>query len=73
MLIVTVPDTHTALIQLATAWRSQFKYPVVCITGSVGKTSTKEMLCNILDSCGKRFCSFAGNHNTVLGLALKYP
>lgn len=70
LLVITVPNTRVALIQLASAWRSQFTYPVVCITGSVGKTSTKEMLCNILDVCNKRFVASAGNHNTVLGLAI---
>src|SRR5271170_6567518 len=40
-LIIMVPDTMRALIELASAWRKQFTYPVVAITGSVGKTSTK--------------------------------
>lgn len=70
LLVVIVPDTRVALIRLAAAWRSEFKYPVVCITGSVGKTSTKETLCNIFDVYGKHYVASAGNHNTVLGLAL---
>lgn len=46
--VVAVPDTRVALLKLATAWRSQFTCPVIGITGSVGKTSTKEILANIL-------------------------
>lgn len=70
MLVIVVADTRTALLTLAKEWRSQFSYPVVCITGSVGKTSTKEMLCNILDVHGTLYTASAGNHNTALGLAL---
>ena len=41
---VRVGDTQKALADLATWWRAQFAIPVVGITGSVGKTSVKEML-----------------------------
>ena len=37
-----VPDTFKALYMLAAAWRKKFSGHVVAITGSVGKTSTKE-------------------------------
>lgn len=70
MLVATVPNTYDALIQLAKTWRTQFSYPVVCITGSVGKTSTKEMICNILDVQSIMYAASSGNHNTALGLAL---
>ena len=43
---------------------------MIAITGSVGKTSTKEMLCNILDMHGMMYVASIGNHNTVIGLAL---
>src|SRR5437868_2303195 len=42
--ILYVEDTLAALVNLAKEWRSKFTYPVVGITGSVGKTSTKEMV-----------------------------
>ena len=45
--ILYVQDTLAALVNLAKEWRSKFTYPVVGITGSVGKTSTKEMVANI--------------------------
>jgi UDP-N-acetylmuramoyl-tripeptide--D-alanyl-D-alanine ligase len=40
---VEVPDTLQALMALATAMRSRFAGPMVGITGSVGKTSTKDL------------------------------
>lgn len=70
MVVVIVANPRAALLQLATAWRAQFSYPVICITGSVGKTSTKEMLCNILDLNGMRYTASLGNQNTLIGLAL---
>ena len=48
-LVIIVPDSYQALIQLATAWREQLNCKVVGVTGSVGKSSTKEILRNILD------------------------
>lgn len=45
---IVVPDTLRALGDLARAYRLQFDIPVVGITGSVGKTSTKEMTAAIL-------------------------
>ena len=47
-LVIIVADPLQAFIKLACAWRDQFTYPVVGITGSVGKTSTKEILKTIL-------------------------
>jgi UDP-N-acetylmuramoyl-tripeptide--D-alanyl-D-alanine ligase len=69
-LIVLVPDTYNALINLATAWRNQFEYPVIGITGSVGKTSTKEMLVNILRMHGVSHLVSHGNQNSRFGLPL---
>ena len=69
-LVIVVPDTFKALIDLATAWRAQFDYPVVGVTGSVGKTSTKETIANILDVHGISYLASQGNQNTQYGLAL---
>jgi len=70
LVIVAVPDPLQALIQLAMAWRTKFKEPVIAITGSVGKTSTKEMLSNILTLNGNTFLASEGNQNTKLGVSL---
>lgn len=69
-LVLAVKDPLEAFVQLAAAWRSQFNYPVVAITGSVGKTSTKEILAQILFLAGKKYLASNGNQNTKIGLAL---
>jgi len=69
-MIALVPNTLKALLELATAWRAQFDYPVVAITGSVGKTSTKETLAMMLDLAEKKYVASYGNQNTALGVAL---
>lgn len=68
--IIIVSNTLQALISLAMAWRSQFSYPVVGITGSFGKTSTKETLSAILHNAGKNFLASYGNQNTQIGASL---
>ncbi len=69
-LIIAVPDTKQALVQWATTWRQQFSIPVVGITGSVGKTSTKELLSAILAAESIHHLSSADNQNTLLGISL---
>jgi UDP-N-acetylmuramoyl-tripeptide--D-alanyl-D-alanine ligase len=59
-----------SFIQLAIAWRSQFSYPVVAITGSVGKTSTKEFLSRIMLYHEKNYFVSHENQNTKIGVAL---
>lgn len=70
LFVIIVNDTMQAFIKLACAWRDQFTYPVVGITGSVGKTSTKEMLSTILHGNGVSFCVSEGNQNTRVGSAI---
>jgi UDP-N-acetylmuramoyl-tripeptide--D-alanyl-D-alanine ligase len=45
--VLTVRDTLHALGDLAQAWRRRFSTPVVTVTGSCGKTSTKEMAAQV--------------------------
>ena len=45
---VAVADTLRALGDLARLWRSRFDIPVVAVTGSTGKTTTKEMAAAIM-------------------------
>lgn len=70
LFIAVVADPASALVAWATAWRSQFSIPIIGITGSIGKTSTKEMLSNILRENATNFLASSGNQNTQLGLAL---
>ncbi len=63
-----VSDTLRAYQRLARAWREQFSIPVVAITGSAGKTTTKEMLAAALSRYGSVLKSEA-NHNNDIGVA----
>lgn len=70
---VLVDDTRLALGQLAQYWRNQFALPLVAITGSNGKTTTKEMLTAILGVVAKdaqKVHATVGNLNNDIGLPL---
>lgn len=64
-----VPDTLKALAQAAHARRVRLGLKVVAVTGSVGKTTAKELLAHILagDRC---VLKSQGNYNTAIGLPL---
>jgi UDP-N-acetylmuramoyl-tripeptide--D-alanyl-D-alanine ligase len=69
-LVIIVHDVMHSFIKLASAWRDQFTYPVVGITGSVGKTSTKEIVKSILQANNTAFIISEGNQNTRVGVAI---
>ena len=64
-----VQDTRKALGDLAHFWRQRFQLPLVAITGSNGKTTTKEMLKAILAQQGNVLAS-QGNFNNDIGVPL---
>lgn len=66
---IVVPDSLQALKQIAAFYRSTLSIPVVGITGSVGKTSTKEMIAAVL---AQKYCVLKteGNFNNEIGLPL---
>jgi UDP-N-acetylmuramoyl-tripeptide--D-alanyl-D-alanine ligase len=64
---ISVADTLRALGDLAAFHRNRFSLPVVAITGSNGKTTTKEMLAAIL-ACRGEGLKTAGNLNNLIGL-----
>jgi UDP-N-acetylmuramoyl-tripeptide--D-alanyl-D-alanine ligase len=70
--LLVVADTLTAYQNLARWWRSQFPRPVISITGSVGKTTTKEMIATML-SCyvpaQRKVHKSLANHNNDIGVA----
>jgi len=66
---VGVTDTLKALQALAAWHRQRFTIPLVAITGSNGKSTTKEMLKSIFSAAGET-CSNAGNLNNQFGLPL---
>ena len=67
--VIRVQDTLLAFGAIAAGYRSLMKTQVIAITGSVGKTTTKEMLAAILQ---KRYRTVwtEGNHNNNLGLPM---
>ena len=67
---IKVSNTHTALIKLAKYYRSLFKGKIIGITGSVGKTSTKDSLHYILSKSKKAYCS-RKSFNNDFGLPLE--
>lgn len=69
-LLILVEDPLEALIKIASAWRDNFDIPVVAITGSVGKTSTKETVSNIMKVSGIEHVASFGNQNTKIGISL---
>ncbi len=67
--VVVVPDSLQALGDLAAGWRRKFSAPVGVLTGSNGKTTTKEMTMAILRLCFSCLWS-PGNFNNRIGLPL---
>ena len=67
--VIVVLDTLLCLQQLACWWRKQLDIPVVAITGSNGKTSTKDFTTAIL-SGSYRVSSTKGNLNNHIGVPL---
>ncbi len=63
--IVAVADTEAALRRLGAAARDRFAGPVVGITGSVGKTSTKDLLAAALGVAGPVRASPASFNNSI--------
>ncbi len=67
--VITVPETLAALQMLAAWWRSLYPVPLVGVTGSVGKTSTKELIATVL-SRRYRVLRNPGNLNAITGMPL---
>jgi UDP-N-acetylmuramoyl-tripeptide--D-alanyl-D-alanine ligase len=63
--VITVPDTTTAYGELANIFRNKFKGKVISITGSNGKTTTKEILATILAEKFQTEKTEANNNNHI--------
>lgn len=66
---IKVKDSFKALYKLAAFSRNRSKAKIIAITGSVGKTSTKELLKLALENYGKTFATI-GNLNNHFGVPL---
>ncbi len=67
--VLKVGDTQKAYQEIAHFWRKKFDLPVVAITGSNGKTTTKELVAAVLSSKGPVLKTQA-NFNNEIGLPL---
>lgn len=67
--LILVSSTHEALRDLAEYYRSLFDVKVIAVTGSVGKTTTKDIIASILSKKYK-VLKTEGNFNNEIGLPL---
>ncbi len=65
--LLVVDDTLAAYQAIARWWRDQFSIPVIAVTGSVGKTTTKELIAAILGTHGPVLKTQA-NYNNEIGV-----
>ncbi len=66
---IIVDDTVDALGHLAKEYKKEFNAKTVAITGSVGKTTTKEFVASVIGS-ELKISKTAGNHNSLIGMPL---
>jgi UDP-N-acetylmuramoyl-tripeptide--D-alanyl-D-alanine ligase len=67
-----VPNTLTALGEIANKWRRNFNIPVIGVTGSNGKTTVKEMISSVLAAAfiEENRLTTRGNLNNEIGVPL---
>ncbi|MBR3133687.1 MAG: UDP-N-acetylmuramoyl-tripeptide--D-alanyl-D-alanine ligase [Clostridia bacterium] len=67
--IIQVDDTKDAIVEMAKIKRAKYDIPVIGITGSVGKTSTKDTIATVV---GKKYKVYKtqGNYNNRMGVPL---
>jgi UDP-N-acetylmuramoyl-tripeptide--D-alanyl-D-alanine ligase len=68
--VFAVPNTLDAYRKLAAEWRASFDIPFVCVAGSVGKTTTKELLSSILRGRFHEVRSTEGSQNGFVGIPM---
>ena len=66
---IRVKDTKKAMQQIAGWYRGKMNFPVVAVTGSVGKTTTREMITRALEA-GLSVFHTEGNYNSQTGVPL---
>ncbi len=65
--VLQVKDTLLAYQKIGRWWRDRFQIPVIGVTGSVGKTTTKELIAAVLATKGKVLKTY-GNYNNEIGV-----
>lgn len=66
---IVVGDSELSLAKIAEGYRKAFSYSAVAVTGSVGKTTAKEMIAEVL-ATQKEVYRSKGNYNSVIGMPL---
>lgn len=66
---IKVEDTLKALYDMAKSYKSEFKIPFIALTGSAGKTTTKDMVASVLSSKYNTMKTI-GNYNSTTGAPL---
>lgn len=67
--VIRVSDSAFALLRLANTVRHRGTFRTVAVTGSVGKTTTKDMIAEVLSRAYHTFGT-SGNHNSTVGMPL---
>ncbi len=67
--VLKVEDTLEAYRQIAGAWRERFDIPIVAVTGSNGKTTTKDLTAAALNGWG-HVLKTSGNFNNEIGVPM---
>lgn len=67
--VLKVDDTLTAYSQIAGAWRNRFDIPIIAVTGSNGKTTTKDLTAAALTGLGN-INKTSGNFNNEVGVPM---
>ena len=68
-IVLKVDDTLKAYRQIAGAWRNHFNIPIVAVTGSNGKTTTKDLTAAALNGLG-HIQKTSGNFNNEVGVPM---
>ena len=68
--VVRVADSHQAMLRLASKYRDSLQAKFVGITGSNGKTTTKELACQLIKAVEKNTYCSPGNLNNLYGVPL---
>lgn len=68
--VFPVRDTIEAYRRLAAAWRARFQAPIIAVAGSVGKTTTKELLASVLQGRYPHVLKTQGSQNGFVGIPM---
>jgi len=66
---IVVRDTKRAYMMLAHLARTRVPGPVIAVTGSAGKTTTKSFLCDLLNASGRSAVATPENENNEIGVS----